>query len=121
MNDSIRLHPQFGLNPMICQCFWCGKNKNEIALLGAAYNKEAPMHGVTDYEPCEECADQFNQGMLLMEAADSIKGPIPTGRHWVITEDATKRIFTGDMLKQVLLHHKAFIDKETALHIGLPY
>lgn len=42
--SSVRLHPKYGVNPTIPTCFWCGKDKNEIALLGAAYKEEAPMH-----------------------------------------------------------------------------
>jgi hypothetical protein len=67
MNDSIRLHPKHGLNPTIPICFYCGKEKNEIALLGAAYRGEAPMHMVTSVEPCDECKERYVEYTLLVE------------------------------------------------------
>jgi len=33
--SGIRLHKEYGLNPTIIECIICGKEKNEIALLGA--------------------------------------------------------------------------------------
>ena len=57
MSDSIRLHPEHGLNPTLCTCFWCGEDTGEIALLGATYNGEAPMHLVLNYEPCAACKE----------------------------------------------------------------
>lgn len=57
MSDSIRLHPEHGLNPTLCTCFWCGEDTGEIALLGATYNGEAPMHMVLNYEPCAACKE----------------------------------------------------------------
>ena len=59
MSDSIKLSPKYGVNPTIPCCFFCGKEKNEIALLGKVGKRdediEAPMHMVIDYEPCDEC------------------------------------------------------------------
>ena len=34
MSKSIRLSPAHGVNPTIPICFWCGNEKNEIALMG---------------------------------------------------------------------------------------
>ena len=31
---DIRLSKKYGVNPSIPICFWCGQEKNEIALLG---------------------------------------------------------------------------------------
>ena len=32
--NSIKISQKHGVNPTIPICFWCGKEKNEIALLG---------------------------------------------------------------------------------------
>ena len=32
--DSILLSPKHGVNPTIPVCFWCGREKNEVALMG---------------------------------------------------------------------------------------
>ena len=52
MSNNIRLHKKYGLNPTLSTCFYCGKETGEIALLGAAYDGEAPMHLCTSLEPC---------------------------------------------------------------------
>lgn len=117
-NDSIRLHPKHGLNPTMKVCFWCGEETGEILLLGAAYEKQAPMRMVTDYEPCEKCKEAFAQGITLMEATETLKGPEPTGNYWVITEEAAKRIFSGNSYEDVLHHKRAFIDREAATKLG---
>ena len=41
MKMSLRLHPNHGLNPTIPLCFLCGKEKNEVVLLGSSYKKDS--------------------------------------------------------------------------------
>lgn len=38
--SSIKLSPKHGVNPTIPVCFFCGKPKNEIALMGRMGGKE---------------------------------------------------------------------------------
>lgn len=35
--SGIKLSPKYGVNPTIPVCFWCGKEKNEIALMGTCW------------------------------------------------------------------------------------
>lgn len=106
MSDSIKLSPKHGVNPCIPVCFFCGKEKNEIALLGKLPDDaKAPMKAILDYEPCEECTKLMEQGVTIIEALqtpafDGIP-PIqdnlyPTGRFCVFTIDAANRIFTNN-------------------------
>lgn len=110
MGNSITLSPKYGVNPTIPVCFWCGEEKNEVALMGHIGNGrkhedfEAPMHMVLDFEPCEECKKRMAMGFTVMEATTSPnsvsrmemqKGVYPTGRFVVIKTEAAKRIFTG--------------------------
>lgn len=119
--SRLRLHSKHGLNPTIPTCFWCGKDKNEIALLGAKYPGEAPMHMVVDYQPCEDCQAKMAQGVTLIEASPRPrgnqpaiqKGAYPTGRWWVITHEAARRIF------DVTVQDKAFIEVGVAAKLGL--
>lgn len=87
---SIRLSPKHGLNPTIPVCFWCGKERNEIALLGRVgkSDAEAPMHAVIDFVPCDECRQKMELGFTVMEATrepnststvEIQKGVYPTG------------------------------------------
>lgn len=109
MSRGIKLSPKHGVNPCIPICFWCGKQKNEIAFCGRIdrEDSEAPKNLVLDYEPCDECKAVHSKGVLLIEAVDSIpdngRPPIskdsegrpvyPTGRHVVMKSDAFQRIF----------------------------
>lgn len=93
MSDTIRLHPEHGLNPTISQCIVCHKDKNEIVLLGAAYEGQAPMHMVMDIEPCDDCRTKYlKEGVLLVEVNDE-QNKIPTGSIVVLKESAFTRIF----------------------------
>lgn len=98
--SAIRLHREFGVNPTMPVCFWCGKDTGEIALLGAAYKGEAPRSMVMNYEPCVECKATMSLGICVAEATSDNK---PTGRWVVVTEDCAKRLFEGwPMLENVL-------------------
>lgn len=113
----MKLHPKYGVNPTIPLCWWCGEAKNEVALLGAAYKDEAPMHMVLDHNPCEKCVERMAQGITLIEAADDHGKPTPTGRWCVVTEDAARRAFTEPML--VLEKRKAFVTPEAWALLGV--
>lgn len=110
MSNDIKLSPKYGVNPTIPVCFWCGKEKNEIALLGRISGKsrrediEAPRHMVLDYEPCDECKKNRQLGVTVIEATETPntegQPPIdkydhfPTGRYCVLKTEAADRIFS---------------------------
>lgn len=107
--DSILLSPKHGVNPTIPVCFWCGREKNEVALMGYLKGRggediAAPMHMVIDYEPCDECRQNMAQGFTLIEAtskpnaASNVeiqRGVYPTGRYAVLRREAAERIFSN--------------------------
>lgn len=105
MNDNIRLHKEHGLNPTIPACIICGKDKGEIALLGASYKGEAPAHGmVLDVQPCKKCTEKYlKKGTLLVEAeVQVVKGKenqVPTGRITVIKDEAFANVFNQEVPK----------------------
>lgn len=103
MSNSIPLSPKHGLNPTIPICFWCGKEKNEIALLGKiktdkrGEDPEAPHSCVLDYEPCDCCKEQWGKGVTLIEVSvdPNVAGQppmqtnaYPTGRFAVVNPEA---------------------------------
>ena len=96
---GIILHQKYGLNATIPQCFICGKQKNEIAMLGASYKEEAPMHMCIDKVPCDECKKLTEQGILLVVVKDNTDhdNPYRTGQIVVIKEEAFKKIFNDKM------------------------
>ena len=83
--SSITVSPKYGLNPTVPLCFWCGQEKNEIALLGRiskkkttrtawgtestvveAHDVEAPRNAIIDYEPCDHCKENMSKGITLL-------------------------------------------------------
>jgi len=98
---SIRLHPEFGANPTIPLCLYCGKERNEVILLGAAYPLEAPMHMIVDEVPCEECAALMEQGITLLGVVEE-ESRRRTGHFIVITEAGARKLFTEEMIEDVL-------------------
>lgn len=72
-NKGIKLSPKYGVNPTIPICFFCGEEKNEIALMGhigdgrKREDIEAPKHMILDYEPCACCQEKFSHGVLIVE------------------------------------------------------
>lgn len=124
---DIRLSKKYGVNPSIPICFWCGQEKNEIALLGhigdgrRGEDLEAPRNILLDYEPCDGCQKNMALGVTVMEAGISPifknqpefqPGTYPTGKWIVLKKEAADRIF-GDELKG---HNKIFVDSETFKH-----
>jgi len=95
MNGKIYLHKEHGVNPTIPLCFVCGKEKNEVALLGSAYKDRAPMHMVIGIEPCDDCKTKYLKiAVLLVEViSDYSSKRKPTGSFMVIKDAAFERMF----------------------------
>ncbi len=107
MSDSIKMSPKHGLNPCIPVCFFCGKQKNEIALMGKLKgDAQAPMSAVINYDPCDECYANWQMGVPLIRV--STKQPVkdapplqkndgkelyPTGQYVVMTQEGVSRVF----------------------------
>ena len=103
--SGIKISPKYGVNPTIPVCFWCGKQKNEIALMGRMKGDiEAPKNMVLDYVPCEECQSHMAMGVTVLEASDHPntegqppmqKGVYPTSRFVVVTTECADRVFNA--------------------------
>lgn len=119
---SITLSPKYGVNSTIPVCFWCGEEKNEIALMGHVRERDPrtgkavngsdvkmPMKVVIDYSPCDCCQEKFGQGVHVIECTDVVtdgRSPIttdemgnpqyPTNRSIVLKPEAARRIFNVD-------------------------
>lgn len=98
MSKGIRVSEKHGVNPTIPICAFCGKEKNEIVLLGRLPgDAEAPRTAIVNYEPCDECKAQWAQGVVIIEVSrfpltegqpPISNGAYPTGRVAVVREEA---------------------------------
>ena len=138
MSDSIKLSPKYGVNPTMPICFFCQKEKGEIALLGHIHEKdangravrgsdiEAPKYMLLDFEPCDECKAKLDNGVTIISvvpaeqapkgALQIRKGVVPTGAYVVVKEEAYKRIFsqilTEDVRDKMLNQKKVLLEQE---------
>lgn len=117
MSNSIKMSPKHGFNPCIPVCFFCGKDRNEIVLMGkiGREDREAPRKAIVDYEPCDDCKEKFAQGVLLIEVEfdgypnnhgrpEIAPDAYPTGRHVVVKPEALKGDFKAGSSALVLKH-----------------
>ena len=94
--SSIRLSKKHGVNATIPVCAWCGKQKNEVALLGYLKgDAEAPRNAILNYDPCDECKEAWSVGVAVIEVVRTpredgqlpiTKDAYPTGRMVVVKE-----------------------------------
>lgn len=126
MSKGIKLSPKHGVNPCIPLCFFCGKEKNEVALLGhigdGRKNEdfEAPINMVLDYEPCDDCAATMSQGIAVIGVSKNPiqagqpeiqKGLYPTGSWCVVSENFINRVISDTgMKKDILTRRKCFME-----------
>lgn len=120
--NSIRLSEKHGVNPTLCQCFFCGESKY-IALLGKLKgDEEAPRECIMDYEPCDKCQENMSKGVTLLEVSDQqpsdgrppmkARGDIdvyPLGRWCVLKEDCN---FFNNIPYEVEKGDKMFVDSD---------
>ncbi len=119
------LSNKHGLNPSLSCCFYCGGDKNEIILAGLMNgDAEAPRKGIWNYDPCDTCRDNMEQGILLISVDESKSKndnePYRSGSICVIKEDAFERIFSGDTVESALKCRFCFVSDEAWDMIGLP-
>lgn len=120
MAKSIPISPKHGLNPTIPVCFFCGKPKKELVLMGKLKgDAEAPKNLCLDYEPCDDCKALFEGNVLLMgvtttpkEGQPPIQGNLyPTGTYAVVTRDGVEQVFQEDAVKTILEKGKALLEE----------
>ena len=103
--DSITLHPEYGLNPTLCTCFYCGEDTGEIAMLGASYKGEAPRRMCLSIEPCDKCKEKFKDKLVLVENT-SVDGKSEgiTGRWLAIPKEYISEEFRKNSIAYIPPH-----------------
>ena len=121
--DSIRLHPEYGVNPMIAQCPLCGGDAG-VVMLGYNKGEKAPFKGVVPGMECDSCINSKKAGILLVEvrdgeAAGKPQNPYRTGRMFVVSEEAARRIFQGPEAEAMFRHRAAFLEESLIKNLRL--
>jgi hypothetical protein len=118
---SIRLSEKHGVNPCLGQCYLCGGDTNEIALLGRLKgDAEAPRRAVVSYEPCDTCKGYMQQGIIFISVKDNDKD-YRTGGFCVLKESAVSRMGMPPKLEaDVLKQRVCFIEDTVWNRLGLP-
>ena len=118
MSKGIKLSPKYGVNPTIPVCFFCGEDKNEIAMLGRigdgrkGEDFEAPIKMCLDYEPCDKCKDAMSKGVTIISASIYTKDGRPpvskdeygnfvytTGAWSVVKTEPAREVFNNENLQ----------------------
>ena len=123
--SGIRISEKHGVNPCLVVCFFCNKDKNEIALLGKLKGDvEGPHRACLNMEPCDECKSFMKQGVILISCKDSDEGsknPYKTGGWIVVKEEVIDRMVSPKELAEVIKKKRvAFVPDEVWDALGLP-
>ena len=136
---NIRLDPKHGVNPSVEQCFYCMGDKG-VVLFGhltpkqrkafadsglSAGGDEAPRKVCVSMEPCTECAEHMEEGIILISVSDDAtpidKNPKRTGKWVVVRERAVHRMLGDqDLIDQVVTARFAFIPDAVWKMLELP-
>lgn len=125
--SSIKLSPTRGLDPIISQCFLCGRDKGEIILAGEKGNKIRECAGVDynsnkicfDKDPCDECKKLMDIGVIFISVKDgeNKENPYITGGFCAIKNEAAIKLVGEENFNK----SKVFFIEDSAYDkIGLP-
>lgn len=117
-DDSIKLHPKYGLNPTMSICNWCQKPTGEIALLGRAYKGEAPRQMVVDDTPCKACQAEMAKGITFIEF-HSKTDERRTGRWAVVNEESVREALNEEVFASAQKSRFVKITPENSQALGL--
>ena len=68
---GIRVSKKHGVNPSVCKCWYCGGDQGALILAGKIEgDREMPMSGVWDMNPCDECEGHMQQGVIMIGVKD---------------------------------------------------
>jgi hypothetical protein len=100
-------------------CFLCNKLKEII--LDRRLKNRLPREAVYNKEPCDQCKEYMQKGIILISVRDGESGenPYRTGGWWVLKEEAVKNFVSEPLLSSVLKFRVMFIDDTACERIGL--
>ena len=103
----------------LSNCFLCGEAKEVI--LDRRLKKSLPHSACYDKEPCSQCKEIMEQGVLFIGVRDGESGdnPFRTGQIIGLKDEAVKKLIQEPMLSEVLKKRICFVEEEVLMRIGL--
>lgn len=148
--EKIMLHPKFGVNPIMTQCYFCLETK-DILLVGVETQRfrdaginvseagEMPhMIGVLNGKPCERCKEWMKKGIILISIQDNegllsddfptkgehdtLPNPYRTGGWCVVKDDFIRSMCSNNqaLMECILKRRFAFVEDEVWKMMRLP-
>ena len=108
------------------KCFYCGKDKDIIMntiLTEKAAQQIKEMNGkVINKEPCPECKELMEKGIMLLSVRDGESGinPYRTGNMAVITEEGIQKMLSKEKADELMRTRFAFVEDTVWEKLGLP-
>ncbi len=123
--SSIKLSPEYGVNPAVPLCYFCLEEKGEVILAGRMKgDREAPRKAVWNMEPCDTCKGYMETGIILISVDESKTtdraNPYRTGGFCVIKEKVISEMLHEDAAVDILEQRYALVPDEIWDGIGLP-
>lgn len=113
--SSITLHPEYGVNPAMDVCWWCGEVSG-VAMLGRNKGQKAPRYVMSSKEPCPKCEERIKAGCLYVFEAtapdkyDPDQEPKRTNRMSCLTKEAGDNVRSIQGFEKV--KHAVFLEPE---------
>ena len=107
-------------------CFFCGEAKG--VLLDRRMRNVLPREGVYNYDPCNKCGMEMQQGIMVIEIKDGEQeanpdNPYRTGRQWIIREEAMYKWFRPEVEKlrdQIMRQRFVLMEQHVCISMGMP-
>jgi hypothetical protein len=111
---------------VLTKCFYCGGDHHLIMntkLTKKAAEEVRQAHGkVVTMEPCANCKDFMEKGVILIEVKDGTdpQNPYRTGGFCVIEDEGIKETFPTEQCEAALKHRFCFVEQTVWRGLGLP-
>lgn len=80
-------HEEYGLNPTVMVCLYCGQDTGCIALMGNSMTGRAPARAVLSLKRCKKCEKEYRNAVMFVEMVEDGGQLRPTGRWAALSKE----------------------------------